>query len=140
MALRDIGRVLGLPYGHVDKICKMIPFDPSRPLTLRRSINREPRFQNEINQKPKVKKLIELSKLEGLNRNMATHAAGVVIAGKELSDQIPLYIDHSSKLPLPSTQYDMYSSENAGLVKFDLLGLKTLTVIDKTVKMINKKI
>ena len=140
MALRDIGRVLGLPYGHVDKICKMIPFDPSRPLTLQESINREPRFQNEINQSLKVKKLIELSlQLEGLNRNMATHAAGVVIAGKELSDQIPLYIDHSSKLPLPSTQYDMYSSENAGLVKFDLLGLKTLTVIDKTVKMINKK-
>ncbi len=140
MALRDIGRVLGLPYGHVDKICKMIPFDPSRPLTLQESINREPRFQNEINQNPKVKKLIELSlQLEGLNRNMATHAAGVVIAGDELSDQIPLYIDHSSKLPLPSTQYDMYSSENAGLVKFDLLGLKTLTVIDKTVKMINKK-
>ena len=140
MALRDIGRVLGLPYGHVDKICKMIPFDPSRPLTLQESINREPRFQNEINQSLKVKKLINLSlKLEGLNRNMATHAAGVVIAGKELSDQIPLYIDHSSKLPLPSTQYDMYSSENAGLVKFDLLGLKTLTVIDKTVKMINKK-
>ncbi len=140
MALRDIGRVLGLPYGHVDKICKMIPFDPSRPLTLQESINREPRFQDEINQNSKVKKLIELSlQLEGLNRNMATHAAGVVIAGKELSDQIPLYIDHSSKLPLPSTQYDMYSSENAGLVKFDLLGLKTLTVIDKTVKMINKK-
>ena len=70
---------------------------------------------------------------------MATHAAGVVIAGKELSDQIPLYIDHSSELTLPSTQYDMYSSENAGLVKFDLLGLKTLTVIDKTVKTINSK-
>ena len=139
MALRDIGRVLGLPYGHVDRICKMIPFDPSRPLTLQESINREPRFQDEIKQSPKVKKLIELSlKLEGLNRNMATHAAGVVIAGEELSDQIPLYIDHTSKLPLPSTQYDMYSSENAGLVKFDLLGLKTLTVIDKTVKMINK--
>ena len=139
MALRDIGRVLGLPYGHVDRICKMIPFDPSRPLTLQESINREPRFQDEIKQNPKVKKLIELSlKLEGLNRNMATHAAGVVIAGEELSDQIPLYIDHTSKLPLPSTQYDMYSSENAGLVKFDLLGLKTLTVIDKTVKMINK--
>ncbi len=140
MALRDIGRVLGLPYGHVDKICKMIPFDPSRPLTLQESINREPRFKDEIKQNNKVKKLIELSlKLEGLNRNMATHAAGVVIAGSELSDQIPLYIDHSSNLPLPSTQYDMYSSENAGLVKFDLLGLKTLTVIDKTVKMINKK-
>ncbi len=140
MALRDIGRVLGLPYGHVDKICKMIPFDPSRPLTLQESINREPRFQDEIKQNKKVEKLIELSlKLEGLNRNMATHAAGVVIAGEELSDQIPLYIDHSSKLPLPSTQYDMYSSENAGLVKFDLLGLKTLTVIDKTIKMINRQ-
>ena len=84
MALRDIGRVLGLPYGHVDRICKMIPFDPSRPLTLQESINREPRFQDEIKQSPKVKKLIELSlKLEGLNRNMATHAAGVVIAGEE---------------------------------------------------------
>ena len=140
MVLRDVGRVLGLPYGHVDKICKMIPFDPSRPLTLQESINREPRFQDEINNNIKVKKLINLSlKLEGLNRNMATHAAGVVIAGKELSDQIPLYIDHSSELTLPSTQYDMYSSENAGLVKFDLLGLKTLTVIDKTVKTINSK-
>ncbi len=140
MVLRDVGRVLGLPYGHVDKICKMIPFDPSRPLTLQESINREPRFQDEINNNIKVKKLINLSlKLEGLNRNMATHAAGVVIAGKELSDQIPLYIDHSSELTLPSTQYDMYSSENAGLVKFDLLGLKTLTVIDKTVKTINNK-
>ncbi len=140
MALRDIGRVLGLPYGHVDKICKMIPFDPSRPLTLQESISREPRFQDEIKKSNKVKKLIELSlKLEGLNRNMATHAAGVVISGNELSNSIPLYIDHTSKLPLPSTQFDMYSSENAGLVKFDLLGLKTLTVIDKTVRMVNKK-
>ena len=65
---------------------------------------------------------------------MATHAAGVVIAGDRLAEQFPLYIDHSSNLTLPSTQYDMYSSENAGLVKFDLLGLKTLTVIDKTIK------
>ena len=65
---------------------------------------------------------------------MATHAAGVVIAGDKLAEQFPLYIDHSSNLTLPSTQYDMYSSENAGLVKFDLLGLKTLTVIDKTIK------
>ena len=71
-------------------------------------------------------------KLEGLNRNMATHAR--VIAGDKLSEQFPLYIDHSSNLTLPSTQYDMYSSENAGLIKFDLLGLKTLTVIDKTIK------
>ena len=140
MALRDVGRVLGLSYGHVDKICKMIPFDPSRPLTLQESIDREPRFKEEIRNNSKVKKLIDLSlKLEGLNRNMATHAAGVVIAGNKLAEQFPLYIDQSSNLILPSTQYDMYSAENAGLVKFDLLGLKTLTVIDKTIKRLSLK-
>ena len=140
MALRDVGRVIGLPYGYVDKICKMVPFDPSRPLTLQESIDREPRFKDEIKKNKKIKKLIELSlKLEGLNRNMATHAAGVVIAGDKLAEQFPLYIDQSSNLTLPSTQYDMYSSENAGLVKFDLLGLKTLTVIDKTLKRLKSK-
>ena len=141
MALRDVGRVLGLSYGHVDRICKMIPFDPSRPLSLQESIDREPRFKTEIENNNKVAKLIELSlKIEGLNRNMATHAAGVVIAGKELSEKVPLYKDKSSDLFLPSTQFDMYSSENAGLVKFDLLGLKTLTVIDRTIKMLKEKI
>ena len=140
MVLRDVGRVLGLPYGHVDKICKMVPFDPSRPLTLQESINREPRFKEEVKNNKKIKKLLDLSlKLEGLNRNMATHAAGVVIAGNKLAEQFPLYVDHSSNLILPSTQYDMYSSENAGLVKFDLLGLKTLTVIDKTIKRLKLK-
>ena len=140
MVLRDVGRVLGLSYGHVDRICKMVPFDPSRPLTLQESIDREPRFKEEIKQNFKVKKLIDLSlKLEGLNRNMATHAAGVVIAGNKLSEQFPLYVDQSSNLILPSTQYDMYSSENAGLVKFDLLGLKTLTVINKTLKRLKSK-
>ena len=142
MALRDIGRVIGLPYGHVDKICKMIPFDPSRPLSLQESIAREPRIKEEEKSNPKIKKLIELSlKLEGLNRNLATHAAGVVIAGEKLSDQVPLYKDKSSDLLLPSTQFDMHSSENAGLVKFDILGLNTLTVIHKTIQMLkNKKI
>jgi DNA polymerase III subunit alpha len=140
MVLRDVGRVLGLPYGHVDKICKMVPFDPSRPLTLQESIDREPRFKEEVKNSKKVKKLLDLSlKLEGLNRNMATHAAGVVIAGNKLSEQFPLYEDRSSNLTLPSTQYDMYSAENAGLVKFDLLGLKTLTVIDKTIKRLKLK-
>ena len=140
MVLRDVGRVLGLSYGNVDRICKMVPFDPSRPLTLQESIDREPRFKEEIKNNVKVKKLIELSlKLEGLNRNMATHAAGVVIAGDKLAERFPLYIDHSSNLTLPSTQYDMYSSENAGLVKFDLLGLKTLTVIDNTIKRLKLK-
>ncbi len=141
MALRDVGRVIGLPYGHVDKICKMIPFDPSRPLTLEESVQREPRIKDEEKNNPKVKKLIKLSlKLEGLNRNLATHAAGVVIAGEKLSEQVPLYRDKSSDF-LPSTQFDMHSSENVGLVKFDILGLNTLTIIHKTVQMLkNKKI
>ena len=140
MAIRDVGRVLGLPYGHVDKISKMIPFDPSRPLSVQESIDREPRFKEEIKNNKKVKKLIELSlKIEGLNRNMATHAAGVVIAGENLSEQVPLYKDHSANLILPSTQFDMHSSENAGLVKFDILGLTALTVISKTIKMLNLK-
>ena len=140
MAIRDVGRVLGMPYGHVDKISKMIPFDPSRPLSLQESIDREPRFKEEIRNNKKVEKLIELSlKVEGLNRNMATHAAGVVIAGENLSEQVPLYKDHSASLILPSTQFDMHSSENAGLVKFDILGLTALTVISKTVKMLSLK-
>ncbi len=140
MAIRDVGRVLGLPYGHVDKISKMIPFDPSRPLSLQESIDREPRFKEEIKNNKQVEKLIEISlKIEGLNRNMATHAAGVVIAGENLSEQVPLYKDHSADLILPSTQFDMHSSENAGLVKFDILGLTALTVISKTIKMLNLK-
>jgi DNA polymerase III subunit alpha len=140
MAIRDMGRVLGLPYGQVDKISKMIPFDPSRPLSLKESIDREPRFKEEIKNNKKVEKLIELSlKVEGLNRNMATHAAGVVIAGENLSQQVPLYKDHSANLILPSTQFDMHSSENAGLVKFDILGLTALTVISKTIKMLKQK-
>ncbi len=140
MALRDIGRVLGLPYGHVDKLCKMIPFDPSRPLTLKESIAREPRIVEEEKRNPKVKKLIELSlKLEGLNRNLATHAAGVVIADEKLSEKVPLYRDSSSNLLLPSTQFDMHSSENSGLVKFDILGLNTLTVINKTIEILRSK-
>ncbi len=140
MAIRDVGRVLGMPYGHVDKISKMIPFDPSRPLSLQESIDREPRFKDEIKNSKKVEKLIELSlKLEGLNRNMATHAAGVVIAGENLSEEVPLYKDNSSNLILPSTQFDMHSSENAGLVKFDILGLTALTVISKTLKMLEEK-
>ena len=140
MAFRDIGRVLGLPYGYVDTLCKMIPFDPSRPLSLEQAIAREPRIKKEEDKDPRVKKLIELSlKLEGLNRNMATHAAGVVIPEENLARFVPLYKDPSSSSLLPSTQFDMYASENAGLVKFDLLGLKTLTVINKTISLLKEK-
>tara|TARA_Y100000590_G_scaffold102995_1_gene117113 strand:+ start:1845 stop:5255 length:3411 start_codon:yes stop_codon:yes gene_type:complete len=139
MVIRDVGRVLGLPYGFIDSICKMIPFDPSRPMKLQECINVEPRLQKLIKEDKRVERLVNLSlKLEGLNRNVATHAAGVVIADKKLTDTVPLYKDRSADLLLPSTQFDMYSAENAGLVKFDFLGLKTLTVIDKTQKLVNK--
>ena len=139
MVIRDVGRVLGLPYGFIDNICKMIPFDPSRPMSLQECINVEPRLQKLIKDDKRVDRLVNLSlKLEGLNRNVATHAAGVVIADKKLTETVPLYKDNSADLLLPSTQFDMYSAENAGLIKFDFLGLKTLTVIDKAQKLINK--
>ena len=141
MVIRDVGRVLGLSYGFVDSISKMIPFDPSRPQNLTECIAGEPRLQKLIKEDPRVKKLTELSlKLEGLNRNVATHAAGVVIADKKLTEVVPLYKDISADLLLPSTQFDMYSAENAGLIKFDFLGLKTLTVINNTQKIIRKKV
>ena len=140
MVIRDVGRVLGLAYGFVDSISKMIPFDPSRPQNLTECIAGEPRLKKLINEDSRVKKLTDLSlKLEGLNRNVATHAAGVVIADKKLNEIVPLYKDSTSDLLLPSTQFDMYSAENAGLIKFDFLGLKTLTVINNTQKLIRKK-
>ena len=141
MVIRDVGRVMGLPYGFVDSICKMIPFDPSRPMNLNQCINSEPKLQKLIKEDKRIERLIDLSlKLEGLNRNFATHAAGVVIADKKLSETVPLYKDPSSKLLLPSTQFDMYSAENAGLIKFDFLGLKTLTVINKTQNLVRDKL
>ncbi len=140
MVIRDVGRVVGLPYGFVDSISKMIPFDPSRPQNLSQCISNEPRLQKLIKEDSRVRKLTDISlKLEGLNRNVATHAAGVVIADKNLTEEVPLYKDSSANLLLPSTQFDMYSAEKAGLIKFDFLGLKTLTVINKTQKLINKK-
>ncbi len=139
MVIRDVGRVLGLSYGFVDAISKMIPFDPSRPQNLTECINNEPRLLKLIKEDSRVKKLTDLSlKLEGLNRNFATHAAGVVISDQKLTNTVPLYKDSSTNLLLPSTQFDMYSAENAGLIKFDFLGLKTLTVIKKTEKLVNK--
>jgi len=120
MVIRDVGRVLGLAYGFVDSISKMIPFDPSRPQNLTECIAGEPRLQKLLNEDPRVKKLVNLSlKLEGLNRNVATHAAGVVIADRKLTEVVPLYKDSTADLLLPSTQFDMYSAENAGLIKFD---------------------
>jgi DNA polymerase-3 subunit alpha len=139
MAIRDIGRVIGLPYSVVDSLSKMIPFDPSRPLSLQESVALEPRIQEAQKNDVKIDKLIKLAiKLEGLYRNIATHAAGIVIADRQIEEIVPLYKDFGSDNDIPVTQFDMKWSENAGLVKFDFLGLKTLTVIKKTVNSLKE--
>ena len=136
--LRDVGRVLGMPYGQVDYLCKLIPFDPSRPLTLQESIDNEPKFLEEANNDEKVKKLLDIAlRLEGLKRHTSIHAAGVVISKDEIFKDVPLYSDPDTKTYL--TQFDMKHVEKAGLVKFDFLGLKTLTLIDNCVQLIIKQ-
>ena len=136
--LRDVGRVLGLPYGQVDRICKLIPNNPANPTTLGEAIKSDARIRDESDQSPEVKKMLDIGlSLEGLYRNCSTHAAGLVIGDNSLQDFIPLYRDPRSSMPV--TQFKMKWAEASGLVKFDFLGLKTLTVIDKTVQLIKQK-
>ena len=136
--LRDVGRVLGIPYGQVDYLCKLIPFDPSRPLTLQESIDNEPKISEEANNDEKVEKLLDIAlRLEGLKRHTSIHAAGVVISKDEIFKDVPLYSDPDTKTYL--TQFDMKNVEKAGLVKFDFLGLKTLTLIDNCVQLITNQ-
>ncbi len=126
--LRDVGRVLQMPYGQVDKICKMVPNNPAQPCTLAEAIDLEPMLKMAIEDDETVQKLVNISlKLEGLNRNASTHAAGVVIGDRPLDELVPLYRDPKSDMPV--VQYSMKYAESAGLVKFDFLGLKTLTVL-----------
>jgi DNA polymerase-3 subunit alpha len=133
--IRDVGRVLGIPYGQVDYLCKLMPFDPSRPMTLQQYIDEEPRLYEEANKDDKVANLLDISlKLEGLKRHASIHAAGVVISKEEVFKDVPIYSDPDSDILL--TQFDMKWVENAGLVKFDFLGLKTLTLIDNCVRLV----
>ena len=133
--IRDVGRVLGIPYGQVDYLCKLMPFDPSRPMTLQEYIDEEPRLKEEANKDNKVDKLLDISlKLEGLKRHASIHAAGVVISKEEVFKNVPLYSDPESDIYL--TQFDMKWVENAGLVKFDFLGLKTLTLINNCMNLV----
>ena len=133
--LRDVGRVLQMPYGQVDRLCKMVPNNPANPLTLAEAIDEEPRLQAERDNDPQVAELIEISlKLEGLYRHASTHAAGVVIGDRPLQQLVPLYRDPKSDMPV--TQFNMKWVEKAGLVKFDFLGLKTLTVLEKAVELL----
>ncbi len=127
--LRDVGRVLQMPYGQVDRLCKLVPHNPANPITLPQAIAGEPRLQEARDNEPIVAKLLDIGqRLEGLYRHASTHAAGVVIADRPLIDLVPLYRDPRAQLP--ATQFNMKWAEAAGLVKFDFLGLKTLTVIE----------
>jgi DNA polymerase III subunit alpha len=135
--LRDVGRVLQMPYGQVDRICKLVPNNPASPVTLAQAIELEPLLKAEAEKEEAAAKLVDIAlKLEGLYRHASTHAAGVVIADRPLDELVPLYRDAKSEMPV--VQYSMKYAEEAGLVKFDFLGLKTLTVLKRAVDMVNE--
>jgi DNA polymerase-3 subunit alpha len=132
--IRDVGRVLGYPYGFVDQIAKLIPFDLN--MTLDRALDDEETLRTRYKKEDDVKVLIDLGrKLEGITRNAGRHAGGVVIAPDPLTSFMPLYCEQGSEIT--STQFDMGDVEAIGLVKFDFLGLRTLTIIDRTIRDIN---
>ncbi len=131
--LRDVGRVLEMPYGQVDKLTKLVPMNPAAPVTLSKAIAEEPRLQAARDAEPVVRRAFDIAmKLEGLHRHASTHAAGIVIGDRPLSELVPMYRDPKSNLPV--TQFNMKWVEQAGLVKFDFLGLKTLTVLQTAVQ------
>ena len=135
--VRDVGRVLQLPYSQVDNIAKMIPYNPANPISLNDAINNESKLQNLKKNDDSISKLLDISlKLEGLYRHASTHAAGIVIGDKNLDEKIPLYKDDPAT-GLPVTQFSMKFIEKSGLIKFDFLGLKTLTIINKTCEIVN---
>jgi DNA polymerase III subunit alpha len=136
--LRDVGRVLQMSYGHVDKLCKLVPQNPANPVTLKRAIDDEPRLQAERDSDPVVRRAFDIAqRLEGLHRHASTHAAGIVIGDRPLSELVPLYRDPKSNMPV--TQFNMKWVEPAGLVKFDFLGLKTLTVLDQAMRLLRQR-
>lgn len=136
--LRDTGRILQMSYGQTDRLCKMVPNHPTDPWPLPRALNGVLELKREYDRDPEVKRLIDLAmQLEGLPRNSSTHAAGVVIGDRPLAQLVPLYRDPRSDMPV--TQFDMKHVEDAGLVKFDFLGLKTLSVLRKAVDLMGKR-
>ena len=135
--LRDVGRVLQMPYGQVDRLAKLVPANPADPWTLQRSLKEVPQLRMMADEDEQVRELLAIGqKLEGLFRHASTHAAGIVIGDRPLQELAPLYRDPRSDMPV--SQYNMKWSEAAGLVKFDFLGLKTLTTIKRAVDMINR--
>jgi DNA polymerase-3 subunit alpha len=135
--VRDVGRVLQIPYNQVDKIAKLIPQNPAKPVSLAEALKSEEPLREARDNDDQVRKLIDIAlHLEGLYRHASTHAAGIVIGVKPLDQIVPLYRDPASDIP--ATQFNMKDVEPAGLVKFDFLGLKTLTVIKDAIRMINE--
>src|SRR5580698_5344472 len=136
--LRDVGRVLQMPYGQVDKLCKLVPQNPAAPISLKNAIDTEPRLQAERDRDVVVGRAFDIAmRLEGLNRHASTHAAGIVIGDRPLAELVPLYRDPKSDMPV--TQFNMKWVEPAGLVKFDFLGLKTLTVLDTALRLLRRR-
>ncbi len=136
--LRDVGRVLQMPYPVVDRLCKLVPNNPANPVTLQRAIDGEPALQQARREDETTGRLIDIAlKLEGLFRHASTHAAGVVIGDRPLDELVPLYRDPRSTMPV--TQFNMKYVEQAGLVKFDFLGLKTLTVLARAVQLLRER-
>ena len=136
--VRDVGRVLQLPYNQVDSIAKIIPYNPANPISLSEAIENEDKLKEMKKDDDSISKLLNISlKLEGLYRHASTHAAGIVIGDEDLDKIIPFYKD-DPKTGLPVTQFSMKFIEDAGLIKFDFLGLKTLTIINKTCELVNK--
>ena len=136
--LKDTGRVLQMSYGQVDRLAKLVPNHPTDPWTLQRAIDGVSELHREYVREPEVRRLLDLAmQLEGFPRHSSTHAAGVVIGDRPLDQLVPLYRDPRSDMPV--TQFDMKYVEEAGLVKFDFLGLKTLSVLQKAVQMLAKR-
>ncbi len=134
-AIRDMGRVLQMPYGQVDRLAKLIPIEGVKPLSIEQALAEEPRLKEEAEREEVVDRLLNYGqKVEGLLRNAATHAAGIVISDRPLDDLVPVYKDSRSNMP--ATQFNMKWVEQAGLVKFDFLGLKTLTAIQNAIDLI----
>ena len=134
--LRDVGRVLGVPYGQVDRLCKLVPYTPTNPTSLGQAIRETQQLADAREQDETVAHMMDVAiQLEGLYRHASTHAAGIVISNKPLNELVPLYRDSRSEMPV--TQFSMKWVESAGLVKFDFLGLKTLSIIDLAATNVN---
>jgi DNA polymerase-3 subunit alpha len=137
-ALRDVGRVMGLPFGLVDRICKLVPHNPANPVTLAQALEMEPRLKEARDEDPSVARMVAIAlQLEGLPRNASTHAAGVVIGDRPLDELVALYRD--PRALMPATQLNMKDVEKAGLVKFDFLGLSTLTMLEHAEQLVNER-